>query len=155
MASYKKFSKTDEFMTPFSAWETITSFIPKDKLIWEPFYGDGTSAQHLRDLGCWVYSEQEDFFSSVHGDIVVSNPPFSKKRQVFERLLELNNPFILLCPAGVLHTQWLKRMFPDIQLIIPRKRIQFLYEGVQLGRCNFECIYYCWRMNLERDVVFL
>ena len=48
-----------------------------------------------------------------------------------------------------------------IQLIIPRKRIQFIklvngkrVEG-QKQRCNFDCFYYCWKMNLPRDIIWL
>ena len=45
MAGYetKTFSTHDEYMTPKYAWENIKDFIPKDKVIWEPFYGDGKS----------------------------------------------------------------------------------------------------------------
>lgn len=39
----KTFLKHDDYMTPKSAWESILQYIPKDKLIWEAFYGDGTS----------------------------------------------------------------------------------------------------------------
>ena len=47
----------------------------------------------------------------------------------------------------------------DIQVIVPRKRIQFrkLVDGVEVpsGRCSFDCLYFCWRLGLPRDVVFL
>ena len=53
--NYKKMSKSktvinNEFMTPKSAWENIKQYIPKDKVIWEAFRGDGSSAQNLTDL---------------------------------------------------------------------------------------------------------
>ena len=48
---------------------------------------------------------------------------------------------------------------PDIQVIVPRRRIQFrkLVDGVEVpaGRCSFDCLYFCWRLGLPRDVVFL
>ena len=25
----------------------------------------------------------------------------------------------------------------------------------QKNRCNFDCFYYCWKMNLPRDIVWL
>ena len=50
-------------------------------------------------------------------------------------------------------------LFPDIQVIVPRRRIQFrkLVGGVEVpsGRCSFDCLYFCWRLGLPRDVVFL
>jgi len=41
----KTFLKHDDYMTPKTAWEAIQNFIPKDKIIWEAFYGDGQSGQ--------------------------------------------------------------------------------------------------------------
>ena len=35
----KTFAKHDSYMTPKSAWENIKEYIPKDKVIWEAFYG--------------------------------------------------------------------------------------------------------------------
>jgi len=54
MASFhtKTFTKHDDYMTPKYAWENINEYIPKDKVIWESFYGDGKSAGYLRELGC-------------------------------------------------------------------------------------------------------
>ncbi len=46
----------DEYYTPKHAWEDIVRFIPKDKLIWEAFKGNGDSAEHLRQLGFPVAS---------------------------------------------------------------------------------------------------
>jgi hypothetical protein len=44
-------------------------------------------------------------------------------------------------------------------VIVPRRRIQFrkLVDGVEVpsGRCSFDCLYFCWRLALPRDVVFL
>ena len=37
------FDVNDEYFTPKSAWEAIKDYIPKDKVIWEAFYGNGTS----------------------------------------------------------------------------------------------------------------
>ena len=37
----KSFIKHDDYMTPKFAWQNIKKYIPKDKLIWEAFYGDG------------------------------------------------------------------------------------------------------------------
>ena len=31
----------DEYMTTLETWKSIEEFIPKDKIIWEAFYGDG------------------------------------------------------------------------------------------------------------------
>ena len=40
MANFKlQLKKHDDYMTPKYAWENIQHLIPKDKVIWEAFYG--------------------------------------------------------------------------------------------------------------------
>ena len=89
----KTFSKHDDYMTPKTAWEDIQNYIPKDKTIWEPFYGDGQSGRDLRELGFNVIHEPLDFFENDLGEIIISNPPFSKSSEVLTRLKELGKPF--------------------------------------------------------------
>jgi hypothetical protein len=159
----KTFSKHDDYMTPKSAWEAIIHFIPKDKVIWEPFYGDGRSGQMLRELGLNVIHQDEDFFLHNRGDVVVSNPPFTLNEKILERLVQLEKPFILIMPSPKIFTQYVRRLFQDsrLQIIIPRRRIQFvkLVDGEipedYKSKCNFDCFYYCWKMNLPKDIIWL
>ena len=37
----------DDYMTPFSAWEDVSAYIPRHLTLWEAFYGDGTSGTSL------------------------------------------------------------------------------------------------------------
>lgn len=149
------FRRDDDYMTPKFVWEMISSYLPKDQIIWEAFYGDGNSGQHLRELGFNVIHEEIDFFSHNLGDIVVSNPPFSKKMRILHRLKELDKPFVLILPASVLGTKTLQTLFPDIQLIIPRGRVSFIKNGEQTESVWFASFFYCWKMNLPRDLIFL
>jgi hypothetical protein len=152
-------------MTPFDAWDNIKQYIPKDKVIWEAFYGDGESGTHLQKLGVNVIHEDIDFFENNKGEVVVSNPPFSKIPDVLARLKELDKPFILIMPSSKLNTQYFRKLFcgaeEPIQIIIPKKRIQFekLVNGEkvkdQRKACNFDCFYYCWKIGLVRDIVWL
>lgn len=161
----KTFSKHDDYMTPKSAWENIKDFIPKDKVIWEAFYGNGESGKYLKDLGFNTIHEEIDFFENDKGEIVVSNPPFTKIPEILTRLAELKKPFILIMPSSKINTQYFRRTFAKqddpIQIIIPRKRIQFLkmvdgkVDPKQKLMCNFDCFYYCWKLNLPRDIVWL
>ena len=60
----KTFLKHDDYMTPKYAWENIKDYIPKDKVIWEAFYGDGNSGDYLKELGFNVIHEQVDFYDN-------------------------------------------------------------------------------------------
>ena len=164
MASYhtKTFKKQDEYYTDAQTWKNIEKYIPKDKVLWEGFYcKDSPSGKALQDLGFKVISKDVDFFKHNLGDIVVSNPPFTKKEAVLKRLKELNKPFILILPASVLTGRYFIKIFQEeeIQIIIPRKRIQFLsmVDGklIKKGKCNFESFYITWKMNLPKGIIFL
>lgn len=168
MASFhsKSFQLHDDYMTPKSAWENIKQYIPQDKQIWEPFYGDGTSGKILSELGFNVIHENIDFFENNKGDIIVSNPPFSKIKEVINRIInELDKPFILIMPISKLSTKYfaqaLKGKEKDLQILIPSKRIQFIkiengkVVETQSNRCNFDCIYYCYKMNLPASFIWL
>ena len=160
----KTFLKHDDYMTPKYAWENIQQFIPKDKVIWEAFYGDGKSGTYLQELGFQVIHEPVDFFTNDLGDVVVSNPPFSKSKEVLQRLHELNKPFILIMPVYKINTKCVREMFRNdnrLQLIIPKKRIHFekqidgeIPENWK-NVCNFDCFYYCWKMELPNNLIWL
>lgn len=157
----KACSKNDDYMTPKSAWKDIQHLIPKDKVIWECFWGDSTSGKNLESLGFQVIHKPVDFFNNNLGDILVSNCPFSKKKQVFTRLKELEKPFVMICPSSMINTQYIRKLFGfgednKLQIIIPKKRIQFITDGKSsIGRCYFDCFYYCYKMNLPDDIIWL
>lgn len=152
-------------MTPKYAWENIKHIIPKDKVIWEAFYGDGKSGTYLKELGFETIHEPIDFFESNEGEIIVSNCPFSKSKEVLTRLVELQKPFILILPSSKINTQYVRNLFKNqkdkLQIVIPRKRIHFekqvdgkVPENYK-SSCNFDCFYYCWKIGLERDITWL
>lgn len=159
----KTFEIHDDYMTPKYAWENIKDFIPKNKIIWESFYGDGSSGEILKDLGFNVIHEKIDFFENNLGDIIISNCPFSIKKKVFTRLKELDKPFIIIAPCAMIHSKYFRELFinTNIQIIIPRKRIQFIKfkDGKkvedQKNKCNFDCFYYCFKINLKNDIIWL
>ena len=159
----KTFLKHDDYMTPKYAWENIEQYIPKDKVIWEAFMGDGKSGEYLEEMGYNVIHNENDFFESNEGDILVSNPPFSKSKEIMERLKTLDKPFILILPCSKICTQYCREHFKDteLQIIIPKKRIHFQKQingetpkGWK-NACYFDCFYYCYKMGLPRDIIWL
>ena len=105
--THKTFLKDDDYMTPKYVWENIQEYIPKNKVIWEAFMGDGKSGEYLKELGFEVIHNDNDFFLSNEGDIIISNPPFSKCKEII------------------------------------------------LSACNFDCFYYCYKMGLPKDILWL
>ena len=95
----------DDYMTPFSAWEDVSAYIPRHLALWDAFYGDGTSGHHLAQLGFDVIHEDLDFFAHDLGECVVTNPPFSELPRVLARLRELGKPFVVIMPCSTLTTR--------------------------------------------------
>jgi len=152
----------DDYMTPKSAWENIKPYIPKDKLIWEAFYGDGKSGDYLTELGFNVIHEEVDFFENDLGDMIVSNPPFGKSKDILKRLLILDKPFILIMPSSKICSQYFREWKDKkLQIIIPKSRIHFekLVDGKKpdnwKNACFFDCFYYCYKINLPNDIIWL
>lgn len=155
-----KYNQTDDYLysadycTPKIAWEQISEYIPKDRQIWEPFYCDGKSGEFLQEMGHDVIHKNEDFFKTDYADtVIVSNPPFNNLKKILTRLKQIDHPFILIMPVGTLCSQYFGELFPDIQLILPPKRIHFIKNGDQTNRCYFPCAYYCYRMGFSKDII--
>jgi hypothetical protein len=147
-------------------------FIPDEfkngnKKIWEPFTGNGQSGRFLKELGFDVYMKNRDFFEVTlkktqkkKFSLIITNPPFSKKAEIFQRLIVLDIPFILLVPTTVLHTRYFKELFENdtnIQLIIPFKKRQFdkINTKKQKDGCSFYTLYVCWKVGLEKNIFFI
>jgi len=164
MANFQKekFINHDDYMTPKGAWENIKHIIPKNKIIWEAFYGDGSSGNFLKELGFNVIHEPVDFFENDLGDIIVSNPPFSKYKEIMVRLKKLDKPFIIILPVSKITTKTFKENFndPKLQIVIPPKRIQFtkFIDGKKdksKRAANFDCFYYCYKLGLSDSITHL
>ena len=167
MATYSDYnpSKCNDFMTPDYVWDWIEDYIPRDKVIWEPFYGDGESGEYLRSKGFDViHNPHEDFFTHNKGEVVVSNPPFEFKKEIIKRLIELDKPFILLMPISTIAYQYARVLKDNLQILIPPKRIKFkrydknthtIDSDWEKHNTPFDCLFVCYKMGLEKDIVFL
>ena len=111
-------SAGDEVYTPYYAVEPLLEFLPKDKVIWCPF-DEVWSAYYncLTEKGYKVVrsslSEGRDFFKYEpdNWDILVSNPPFSKKDEVLKRAFSFEKPFALLLPVNSIQGKARYRIF--------------------------------------------
>lgn len=125
---------SDEIYTPFYAVEPILEFIPKDKVIWCPFDEEWSAFYRMfTENGYKVIrsslAEGQDFFTyepEEHWDIIISNPPFSKKDEILKRAYELNKPFALLLPVNSIQGKKRHTIFKnDIQMLVFDMRIDY------------------------------
>ena len=111
--SFTKDKDSDNYKTNKEEWFRIKDFIPKDKKIWAPFYCDGLMKNHFKEMGFDIIHEDEDFFENNKGDIIIDNPPFSKKKEILIRLKELDKPFILICPSVMLSYKYFQELYKN------------------------------------------
>ena len=146
--------KNDECMTPSYGVEPILKYIPQNAIVWCPF--DKKNSEFVKQISKKnkvVFShidEGEDFFiyEPEEWDVIVSNPPFTNKRKVFERALSFNKPFALIMTNLWFNDAAPKQLFKDkdLQLLMFDKRIIFNKEdGTSMGKItNFSSSYFCW-----------
>lgn len=128
----------DEVYTPFYAVEPLLEFVPKDKVIWCPFDEEWSAYyQMFTENGYKVIrsciGDNQDFFTyepDEHWDILISNPPFSKKDKVLERAFSFNKPFALLLPANSIQGKKRFEIFRnEIQMLAFDLRVDYHTNG--------------------------
>ena len=154
--------KDDEFYTYKEDWEAISKYIPNDKVIWEPFSNNSEfeGPAYLKSICKEVITKTGDFFERNEGEVIITNPPFSIKKDVLERLKLLDKPFILILPTLAIQTKYMKKIFnDDLQVIMPTKKMFFykLINGEQkkYDKLSYYCCYVCYKMNLEKDFILI
>jgi len=158
--SYSK-GNNNECYTPAYGVLPIIKYLPKDKIIWCPFdLEDSQYVIQLRKAGydvvfSHIHSGQDFFYYEPdRWDVMVSNPPYEGKRQIFERALSFNKPFALLMMNTWLNDAAPKQLFMDkqLQLLMFDKRIKFMNNGVLSNKITFSSSYYCYNL-LPRDLI--
>lgn len=150
--------ENDNYMTNSNEWERIKEYIPKDLKIWSPFFGDGKQKEYFSDMGFDIIHENEDFFKNNKGDIIIDNPPFSKKKQIFKRLKEIDKPFILIIPSVMLCYKYFQEYFSDeLQIIVPRTRIKFQHINSKNKNYTppYASFFFCYKIGLKKDLIFI
>jgi len=156
--SFTKDKDSDNYITNAEDWLRIKDYIPKDKKIWSPFYCDGKQKEYFNDMGFDIIHEDEDFFSyTPEYDMVIDNPPFSKKKEILARLKQLDKPFILIMPSVMLCYKYFQDDYKNIQIIIPYNRVKFKHlDNINKNYTPpFASFYFCYKMNLSKDLIFI
>jgi len=132
----------DFFQTPNYATDLIVPYLPQGR-IWECAAGNGKIVDRLKYHGRECF--QSDIESGVNFladkplfdfDIIVTNPPFSLKRQFTERCLSLGAPFALLIPVDF--CGWILESMAghDLKWVVPTRRINFITPTGRSGKTS-------------------
>lgn len=128
----------DEFYTPRYAIKPLLKYLKKYEIIWCPFdTKESFFVKLLEEDGHKViYSHIDlgkDFFKyePSNYDCIVSNPPYSLKSEVFERLFLLKKPFAMLVGVvGIFESQKRFNMFKnnEFEIMYFNKRISYFRD---------------------------
>lgn len=159
----------DEFYTPNYAIEPLLKYIKPNSFIWCPFdTPDSNFVKLLVKNGHNVFFSHikegvvRDFFNTEppNGiDYIISNPPYSLKAEVFERLFEIGKPFAMLVGVvGIFESQRRFTMFKnnDFEIMYFDKRISYFKSYAdQKPSLNppFSSVYICKDL-LPKQIVF-
>jgi len=149
----------DNYATDKIGWEIIKDYIPTDKKIYAPFYCDGKQKEYFEEMGFDIIHEDVDFFTNTFDyDIIVDNIPFSKWKEIFKKLKEDDKPFIVMSFPKLFLLKGFTNIFKnDLQLIIPTSRPTFTHlTNPKKGYTPpFGVWYFCYKINLEKDLLFI
>lgn len=166
-------NEKDEYYTPSILAQAIIPYLkcnsstfdipPNQITIWCPF--DTVNSEFvitLKEAGFKVIHthiwDGQDFFEyEPHEEYhyIISNPPFTRKLEVFERLFSLNKPFAMVMGLPILNYQEVGSFFHQyqeqgkhLQLLIVDKKVSF--DG---NTASFNNSFFCHGI-LDRDIVF-
>lgn len=145
--------RNDECFTERYAVEPLLEFIEpfRNKIIWCPFdKEDSEFVKVFQENGFNVVYSHIDFgqdfykYEPKKWDLLISNPPFTNKKYIFDRALSFGKPFALLMTVAWLNDSAPAKLFKgrDLQLLFFDKRMEFKNQtkGKQI---NFSSAYYC------------
>lgn len=162
----EKYAEQDEYYTPLYAIIPIEKYLKRNSVIWCPF--DKPESLYVRYFELMghrvVHSHIDtggDFFKlePPEGcDYIISNPPYSLKTEVFERLMTFGIPFAMLVGSAGLYAA--RARFDIFKTGIEQmnfsKRISFMTDYTS-GKINahppFESSYVC-KGVLPRQLIF-
>lgn len=128
----------DEYYTPDYVVEILLPYLKQTeiKTIWCPC--DKEHSEYVKVLSKngynVIYTHIDDGYDILthepneHYDAIITNPPFSIKNQVFERVIELNKPFALLMSATSIQSASFINILSksnDLKFILFDKRISY------------------------------
>lgn len=162
---------SDEVFTPAYAIKPLIKYLydyqanhmMHQLVIWCPFdMPDSEYVKELTEAGFKVISSHIDedknffYYQPEYFDIIVSNPPFSIKDQVLERLWALNAPYAMLLPIPTLQGQKRFQYMKNCQALVFDKRINYYTnketKEIQKG-VSFGSFYLC-KDFLPKDLIF-
>jgi len=161
LMSLSKSKISDDFNTPPYALNPLIPYLRGGWIIWECAEFKGYLSGALKNAGFKVISTNAEFdflkgTPNFYFDAIVTNPPYSIKDKFLEKAFNYNKPFAFLLPITALEGKKRHGLYKnhDIQLIIPDKRISFIYPNNKTHPW-FATMWLTYGLNLPKDIMFV
>jgi hypothetical protein len=170
----------DLFQTPNYAVDLLVPYLPKSvEWVWEPAAGEGKIVKRLENHGLRVipsdlrgYGDREPVnflelsYNNYPGELdvfdgqvaIITNPPFSLKKQFYDACRSYGIPFALLIPAD--YSMWtIKACMDGAEKIVPTRRIDYITPSGKSGAtgqsADFHSLWLTWGFNLGKTETFV
>lgn len=152
------FNEKDEYYTPNILVKPILKYIKPNSTIWCPF--DTVNSEFVIEFKkqghkvlyshLWLGQDFFEYEPKENYDYIISNPPFTLKLKVLEKLYRLDKPFAMILGLPILNYQEVGEFFLDkeLQLLIVDKKVSF--DG---NTASFNNSYFCYKI-LPKDIIF-
>lgn len=159
----KSKGKNDECYTPRYGVEPLLEFLEpyKNKIIWCPFDDENSEfVKVFKEEGYQVvyshikYGQNYYTYEPDNWDVMISNPPFTNKAEIFKRALSFNKPFALLMTITWLNDATPAKVFKnkELQILSFNERMEFKNRN-QKKQISFLSAYFCFNF-LPKNFLF-
>lgn len=156
-----KFS--DECYTPEQAIKPLIKYLKKDKIYYDCTSGISSNIVDFlnnNDFKCLSsgsrnFINDNDLFGKnkmPNFDVLITNPPYSKKDKFIEKCYKLKKPFALLLPVSSIQGKKRGYLFNKfgIELLVLNNRVDFTGKSSP----HFGVAWFCYKI-LNKDLIFV
>ncbi len=162
---YRNMTKQDEYYTDARGVKPILKYLKPNSIIWCPF--DTKDSEYVKVLTAaghkvipthiWTGQDFLTYKPDFEYDYIISNPPYSIKKEIMIRLDQIGKPYAMLIGIQALTTvSFMRNWNPEFkrQLLMFKNKIFFENGAMEKTHYNkpgtyFHCYYFCngWLPN--------
>jgi len=143
---------SDELFTPKEAFDWLEPYLP-DGVIFECAVGTEKLSTYMKSRGRRVVVSDDFQNSHPEYDVIVTNPPFSKKDMFLSEAYSRGKPFAILLPITAIEGIKRQKLYQKygIEILCLPRRIDF--NGKKSPW--FYVAWFCWKIDLPNQLTFI